>query len=137
MQLLSKIQRAGCEGVLWTRFNSIVARNLHRKGLIEFRKGSLREAKAWVRTGMRFVAAASSMHGIHRRLRLQPLDRVQDPMPRLGAGRFASCTRWLPSQTSMAASSPPASRRSARAWASSSLSQSISPVDPTRSAESR
>jgi hypothetical protein len=78
MRLLRKVQHAG-GGVLWTRFNLIVARNLHRKGLINFRKGSLRETKAGSRTGMRFVAASDqprSMHGIRRRPSLQPLDPV-------------------------------------------------------------
>ena len=55
MQLLSKVQQSGDDGLLWTRFNSIVARDLHRKGLIEFRMGSLSETTTGQRTGMRFV----------------------------------------------------------------------------------
>jgi hypothetical protein len=45
MRLLSKVQQSGDDGLLWTRFNSIVGRNLHRKGLIEFRMGSLCETR--------------------------------------------------------------------------------------------
>jgi len=57
MRLLRNVQHAGGDGVSWSRFNSTVARNLHRKGLIEFHMGSLCEAKSGARTGMRFVAA--------------------------------------------------------------------------------
>lgn len=56
MRLLRRIKQAGGRGVLWTRFSSTVARNLHRKGLIEFRMESLCENNAGARTGMRFVA---------------------------------------------------------------------------------
>jgi hypothetical protein len=43
MRFLSEVQEPGGGGGLWTRFSTIVARNLHRKGLIEYRMGSLCE----------------------------------------------------------------------------------------------
>jgi hypothetical protein len=53
---LSKVRRAGDDGLLWTRANSAVAHRLMQWGLIECRFGPTGETEDGTRTGMRFVA---------------------------------------------------------------------------------
>jgi hypothetical protein len=54
--LLSKVRRAGDDGVMWSKAYSTVANRLIRMGLIECRFGPTGETEDGTRTGMRFVA---------------------------------------------------------------------------------
>jgi len=56
--LLSKVQRAGDDGLIWTKSSSTTASRLLRKGLIEYRFGPVRETEGGRRTGMRLIAAS-------------------------------------------------------------------------------
>jgi hypothetical protein len=55
-ELLSRIEAAGTEGLLWDQGSSGTFARLARKGLIEYRMGATETSEDGFRTGMRFVA---------------------------------------------------------------------------------
>jgi len=58
-RLLVRIQKAGAEGIRWSRSYSATLGRLARKGLVAYRNGPLEMTEDRSRTGMRFVATSA------------------------------------------------------------------------------
>jgi hypothetical protein len=58
-RLLVRIQKAGAEGIRWSRSSSATLGRLARKGLVAYRNGPLEMTENRSRTGMRFVVTAA------------------------------------------------------------------------------